>query len=93
MQSEHRDMKVFIGFICGIVFTGLCLLAILVVVDGGIHSSCSKCESARHAISSISTALKIYGLDNGIYPSEEKGLSVILENDLLKELPKDPWGN
>lgn len=85
-------MKILIGFVCGVVVTVLCLLALPVLTNAGLQPSCPKCQNARYDISSISTALNIYGFDNGAYPSDKKDLKIILENDLLKRLPKDPWG-
>jgi general secretion pathway protein G len=57
---------------------------------------------------SIETALKLYKLDNGSYPSTEQGLESLIEPPSVGELPrawreggylekgkvpKDPWGN
>ena len=59
-------------------------------------------------IESIETALKLYRLDNGLYPSTEQGLQALVEPPTLGTLPKkwraggylekgkvpkDPWGN
>lgn len=63
---------------------------------------------ARMQIESISTALKLYKLDNGHYPTTEQGLQALVEpptsgnipNNWRKggylekgKVPKDPWGN
>jgi len=63
---------------------------------------------ARIQIESIETALKLYKLDNGTYPSTEQGLQALVEPPTVGELPKawraggylekgkvpkDPWGN
>ncbi|BBO67441.1 type II secretion system protein GspG [Desulfosarcina alkanivorans] len=63
---------------------------------------------ARMQIESISTALKLYKLDNGMYPTTEQGLQALVEQPssgnaptkwrkggyLEKgKVPKDPWGN
>ncbi len=63
---------------------------------------------ARMLIESISTALKLYKLDNGAYPTTEQGLQALVEQPssgnapkkwraggyLEKgKVPKDPWGN
>ena len=63
---------------------------------------------AKMQIESIETALKLYKLDNGIYPDTEQGLQALIEKPetgtLPKKwrnggylekgkLPKDPWGN
>jgi len=63
---------------------------------------------ARIQIESIETALKLYQLDNGSYPTTEQGLQSLVEPPEVGELavswreggylekgkiPKDPWGN
>lgn len=63
---------------------------------------------ARIQIESIETALKLYKLDNGVYPTTEQGLQALVEPPSVGELarawreggylekgriPKDPWGN
>ena len=63
---------------------------------------------ARMQIESISTALKLYKLDNGAYPTTEQGLQALVEapasGNIPKnwrkggyqekaKVPKDPWGN
>jgi general secretion pathway protein G len=73
----------------------------------------SRPEEARQAkariqIESIETALKLYKLDSGNYPSTEQGLQALVEAPSVGQLPrnwreggylekgkipKDPWGN
>ena len=63
---------------------------------------------ARIQIESIETALKLYKLDNGSYPSTEQGLQALVEAPSVGQLPKawrdggylekgrvpkDPWDN
>jgi len=63
---------------------------------------------AKMQIESLETALKLYKLDNGMYPDTEQGLLALVEqpetgtipknwrkNGYLEKgrLPKDPWGN
>ena len=63
---------------------------------------------AKIQIESLETTLKLYKLDNGIYPETEQGLQALIEQPetgkipknwreggyLEKgKLPKDPWGN
>jgi len=63
---------------------------------------------ARIDIASLETALKLYRLDNGIYPTTEQGLQALIQSPdngpsprnwkkggyLEKgKIPNDPWGN
>ncbi|UCD87641.1 MAG: type II secretion system major pseudopilin GspG [Desulfobacterales bacterium] len=63
---------------------------------------------ARVQIQSIETALKLYKLDNGFYPTTEQGLQALVEAPTVGQLPRawrdggymekgkvpnDPWGN
>ncbi|MEA1935500.1 MAG: type II secretion system major pseudopilin GspG [Thermodesulfobacteriota bacterium] len=63
---------------------------------------------ARMQIESLETALKLYKLDSGSYPSTEQGLQALVEAPTVGNLPrkwreggylekgkvpKDPWGN
>jgi len=63
---------------------------------------------ARVQIESIETALKLYRLDNGYYPTTEQGLQALVEPPAVGQLPrawrergylekgkvpKDPWDN
>ncbi len=67
----------------------------------------AKTVKAKVDIAAIETSLKMYRLDNGVYPSTEQGLLALVEkpdtepaapnwskNGYLdkKKLPKDPWG-
>lgn len=63
---------------------------------------------AQMVIGTLETALKMYKLDNGVYPSTEQGLRALVEPPAIGRLapkwreggylesntvPKDPWGN
>ncbi len=61
---------------------------------------------AKIDIKAIETALNLYRLDNGVYPSTEQGLEALVtkpttgvipknwnEEGYLDKNPKDPWGN
>ena len=63
---------------------------------------------AKMDIATLETALKLYKLDNGIYPSTEQGLEALVELPSIGQLPKkwreggylekrkiprDPWDN
>jgi len=68
----------------------------------------AKQVKARVQIESLETAIKLYKLDTGIYPTTEQGLQALIEQPQTGTLPKkwrkggylekgkvpkDPWGN
>ena len=68
----------------------------------------AKQAKARLQIESLETALKLYKLDNGTYPTTEQGLQALVEPPSVGtpaknwrqggylekgKVPKDPWGN
>ena len=68
----------------------------------------AKQVKARIQMESLETAIKLYKLDNGIYPMTEQGLQALVEQPQTGTLPrkwrkggylekgkvpKDPWGN
>ncbi|MBT8350715.1 MAG: type II secretion system major pseudopilin GspG [Deltaproteobacteria bacterium] len=68
----------------------------------------AKQVKARVQMESLETAIKLYKLDNGIYPMTEQGLQALVEQPQTGALPKkwrkggylekgrvpkDPWGN
>lgn len=67
----------------------------------------AKIDTSRAQISGLETALKLYKIDNGQYPSAEQGLSALVKKPTAdplpnnwkkkgymgkRKLPKDPWG-
>ena len=61
---------------------------------------------AKNDIRVIESALQLYRLDNGLYPSSDQGLAALVarpegdpqpknykEGGYLDQLPLDPWGN
>ncbi len=68
----------------------------------------AKRVTAKMDIATLETALKMYKLDNGVYPSTEQGLLALVEAPETgvipkkwrkggyiekNRVPKDPWGN
>jgi len=98
-------------------FTLIELLVVLVIIGilaGYIgpkimgHPEEAKRTKATLEIQAIDTALKMYKLDNGMYPSTEQGLQALVEPPSIGKLPPkwrdggyleknkvptDPWGN
>ena len=98
-------------------FTLIELLVVLVIIGilaGYIgpkimgHPEEAKRTKAALQIQGIETALKMYKLDNGLYPSTEQGLQALVELPSAgilppkwreggylekRSIPLDPWGN
>jgi len=66
----------------------------------------ARVSAARIQIESIGSALKMYKLDNGVYPSTEQGLDALVnmpqtgtipkkwrKGGYMDKIPQDPWGN
>lgn len=71
------------------------------------RSDDAKLADAKLQIRNFETALKLYKLDNGVYPSTEQGLMALVEKPSVgqiprnyrqegyleaKKIPQDPWG-
>ena len=88
-----------------VVVVILGILAALVVPRIMERPDEARAVAARSDIRGILSALKLYRLDNGVYPSTEQGLSALVsrpdtgviprnwkEGGYLDRVPKDPWG-
>ena len=80
------------------------ILAVLVVPRVVGRTDEARAVAARHDISQVMGALKLYRIDNGRYPTNEQGLAALVTRpqgqpvpsnwkQYLDRLPKDPWGN
>jgi len=91
-----------------VVIVILALLAALVGPKLMGRTDDAKITDARVQIKNIETALKLYKLDNGTYPTTEQGLGALVTKPTVgvipkgykdegylesKKIPKDPWGN
>jgi len=91
-----------------VVIVILAMLAALVGPKLMGRTDDAKVTDARVQIKNIETALKLYKLDNGSYPSTEQGLGALVAKPTVgvipknykdggylesKKMPKDPWGN
>lgn len=86
-----------------VVIVILGVLAALVVPRIMSRPDEARVVAAKQDIATISQALKLYKLDNRVYPSTEQGLAALIarpatapvpENwkPYLERLPADPWG-
>ncbi len=89
-----------------IVIVILGLLATFIVPKLMSRPEQARVVKAKNDIRAIETALKLYKLDNGFYPTTEQGLKALVKkpqtppipqnyrpNGYLDKVPKDPWGH
>jgi type II secretion system protein G len=68
--------------------------------NGGQRNEESKETAAQVDISTLTTAVKLYKLDHGVYPTGQQGLQILVDpsagpgsgGTYLDKLPMDPWG-
>ena len=108
MQQRLKDNRGFTLIEIMVVVVILALLAALVGPKIMGRSDDAKVADAKVQIRNIESALKLYKLDNGVYPSTEQGLQSLVEKPTTgqipkqykeegyldsKKVPKDPWDN
>ena len=99
------------GFTLIEIMVVIVILAMLAAIVGPRlmgRTDDAKVTDARVQIKNIETALKLYKLDTGSYPSTEQGLGALVAKPTVgvipnsykeggylesKKMPKDPWGN
>lgn len=88
-----------------VVVVILALLAVVIVPRVIDRPDQARAARAQADIAAISSALNLYRLDNGTYPSTEQGLRALAERPstppvpanwasggYLERVPDDPWG-
>ena len=106
MDNALRDSRGFTLIEIMVVIVILALLAALVAPKIMGRSDDAKITVAKNQIRDIESALKLYKLDNGIYPSTEQGLAALITKPTVgvipknykaegylesKQVPQDPW--
>jgi len=89
-----------------VVIVILGILAALIVPRIMDRPDQARVVAAKSDIAAIMNALKLYRLDNGVYPGSEQGLMALVQRPdrgdiprnwkpggYLERLPKDPWGS
>lgn len=108
MKNSLRSSAGFTLIEIMVVIVILGMLAVLVGPKIIGQTDDAKIADAKVQIKNLETALKLYKLDNGVYPSTEQGLQALVEKPGTgvlpkkyreggylesKNVPKDPWGN
>ncbi len=102
-ERRRRSCRGFTLIELIVVIIILGLLAGLVVPRLFKQTERAKITTAKAQIAAIQTALGLYKLDTGTYPSTEQGLAALRTRPpgmdnwkgpyLPKEIPPDPWGH
>jgi len=101
-QFPLRNHRAFTLVEMLLVLVILATLAAIVYPKLAGRSEQARTTAAATQISSFSTALDAFEVDNGYYPKGKAGLMDLVQQPrdaqnwrgpYLKELPKDPWGN
>ncbi len=108
IQCRITDKEGFTLIEIMVVLVILGILAGLIIPRIMSRPEEARRTKARIQIESIETALKLYKLDNGSYPTTEQGLQALVEPPSVGKLasawreggylekgrvPKDPWDN
>lgn len=102
-KSHNAKGFTLIEILVVVVILGI--LAALVVPRIMERPDEARVVAARSDIRAIISALKLYRLDNGVYPTTEQGLTALVvrpdtgivprnwkQGGYLDRAPKDPWG-
>jgi general secretion pathway protein G len=105
IKPQHKGAKGFTLIEILVVVVILGILAALVVPRIMERPDEARVIAARSDIRAIVSALKLYRLDNGVYPSTDQGLGALVvrpdtgviprnwkQGGYLDRVPKDPWG-
>ncbi|MBZ0105226.1 MAG: type II secretion system major pseudopilin GspG [Sulfuricella denitrificans] len=104
--TPHRRSTGFTLIEIMVVIVILGILAALVVPKVMSRPDEARIVAAKQDIASLSQALKLYKLDNRVYPSTDQGLIALVQKPsttplppnwksggYIDRLPKDPWGH
>lgn len=105
MRSRHTHGMTLIEILVVIVIIGILAAVVGPRLFGKTDQA--KVSAAKQQIEAFVSALEMYQMDNGSYPSSEQGLKALVQKPSgkpeatnwrgpymkKKEVPLDPWGN
>jgi len=102
MKRHHKQKRGFTLVELLLVVTIIGILAGAVLMNFRGQTDKAKTARAKADIQSMETALSLYEMDIGDYPSSDEGLQALYEDPgvegwsrpyLTKKVFRDPWGN
>jgi general secretion pathway protein G len=106
MTEKNRNEKGFTLIELMVVLVIMGILVSVVVLNISDEPDKAKVQKARMDIKTLETALKMFKIDGGFYPSTEQGLESLVyeptigrqpanykEGGYIESLPLDPWDN
>ncbi len=95
IQSKNKFKKAFTLMELMVVIIILGLLASFVLPSLTGKSEEAKAKITCVQMKSISQALKMFKIDNSMYPTTEEGLKILVDKKYFEDnkLPTDSWGN
>lgn len=108
MKAFSRNSGGFTLIELLVVMSILTILAVMVVPKIMGRSDDAKIADAKIQIRNLESGLKMYKLDNGVYPATDQGLQALVTKPSVgqipknyrdggylesKTIPKDPWSN
>jgi general secretion pathway protein G len=93
MYKRSEDMRkkrsgfTLVEIMVVVVIIGL--LATVVAVNVGYQSNEARITTTRVSIASIESALELYHLNNGFYPTTDQGLKALLEKPSTPPVPNN----
>ena len=91
-KNKHRKQAGFTLIELMVVVVIIAILAGLVIPRFMGETDKAKQAKAKMQIESLESALKMYKLDNGSYPSTEQGLQALVEAPTAGNLPTNRSG-
>ncbi len=105
LPINRKSTKGFTLIEIMVVVVILGILASLIVPKIMSRPEQARIVKAKNDVHAIETALELYKLDNGFYPSTDQGLQALVmqptsnpvptswkSGGYLREIPMDPWG-
>jgi general secretion pathway protein G len=88
-KNKHRRQAGFTLIELMVVVVIIAILAGLIIPRFMGETDKAKQAKAKMQIESLESALKMYKLDNGSYPTTEQGLKALVETPTVGNLPKN----